>query len=363
METTQKLFNIATSSIENGINSIKVAIYTLALSFALASEAAANMLDYIPGYDAQEDIDRTSARVKVLSEGLDKAQNDLAASSQKTRDAFAGQGEAVDASKNRIGAYQKAIEGLPTDKTTKVDITNQPDATQKIETVKKGIDAVPDFKTITVGVQADGSTIEKAYGMIITTFPDGSTRIVKAQTQTETGNLADTSKKIEDAVPAVKTVEIQAKLDETKIKASADIVQKSIEWTAKLDIANVEANAKIIGAIFDSIDNTITSTGNTLSSLVGSMAGMGGKIEYGDIKRMAEEEAQIRRETFDLQKQMTEAEIEAIKARTEATSRGDAMIKIDGAGLQPHLEAFMFEVLSAIQIRANAEGQKFLVGI
>ena len=200
--------------------------------------------------------------------------------------------------------------------------------------------------------------------MIITTFPDGSTRIVKAQTQTDTGNLADTTKKIEDAVPAQKVVEIQAKIDETKIKEQSAIIQKSIEWKAKLDIANVEANAKIIDSIFDSIDNTITSTGNTLSSFVSSLAGMqGGERNYGDIKKMSEEEMQIRRETFELQKQMTEAEIEAIKSRTQAMQRGDAMIKIDGAGLQPHLEAFMFEVLSAIQIRANAEGQKFLVGI
>jgi hypothetical protein len=43
--------------------------------------------------------------------------------------------------------------------------------------------------------------------------------------------------------------------------------------------------------------------------------------------------------------------------------RGDAMIQIDGAGLQPHLEAFMFEILAAIQIRANAEGAAFLTGI
>jgi hypothetical protein len=37
--------------------------------------------------------------------------------------------------------------------------------------------------------------------------------------------------------------------------------------------------------------------------------------------------------------------------------------QINGAGLQPHLEAFMFEILAAIQIKANAEGQKFLVGV
>jgi hypothetical protein len=39
------------------------------------------------------------------------------------------------------------------------------------------------------------------------------------------------------------------------------------------------------------------------------------------------------------------------------------MISIDGTGLQPHLEAFMWEILGAIQVRANAEGSEFLLGI
>ena len=38
------------------------------------------------------------------------------------------------------------------------------------------------------------------------------------------------------------------------------------------------------------------------------------------------------------------------------------MIKVDGAGLQPHLEAFMWEVLKAIQVRVNADGLKMLLG-
>jgi len=43
--------------------------------------------------------------------------------------------------------------------------------------------------------------------------------------------------------------------------------------------------------------------------------------------------------------------------------RGDALITIDGAGLQPHLEGFMWEILEAIQIRATSEGAEFLLGI
>jgi hypothetical protein len=74
-------------------------------------------------------------------------------------------------------------------------------------------------------------------------------------------------------------------------------------------------------------------------------------------------ESHRRDEALLLQKDLTYAEIENIKARTVAMQRGDAMIQIDGAGLQPHLEAFMFEILAAIQVKANAEGQKFLMGI
>ena len=42
---------------------------------------------------------------------------------------------------------------------------------------------------------------------------------------------------------------------------------------------------------------------------------------------------------------------------------GDALIKIDGAGLQPHLEAFMWEILRTIQTRVNRDGLAMLLGV
>jgi hypothetical protein len=36
---------------------------------------------------------------------------------------------------------------------------------------------------------------------------------------------------------------------------------------------------------------------------------------------------------------------------------------VDGAGLQPHLEAIMFEILEALQVRVNAEGGDLLLGL
>jgi hypothetical protein len=51
------------------------------------------------------------------------------------------------------------------------------------------------------------------------------------------------------------------------------------------------------------------------------------------------------------------------RLKVESLERGDALITVEGSGLQPHLEAFMWEILEAIQIRANATGAEFLLGV
>jgi hypothetical protein len=52
-----------------------------------------------------------------------------------------------------------------------------------------------------------------------------------------------------------------------------------------------------------------------------------------------------------------------LNLRAEALRNGGGLITIDGAGLQPHLEAFMFEILESIQVRVNAEGYNLLLGV
>ena len=52
-----------------------------------------------------------------------------------------------------------------------------------------------------------------------------------------------------------------------------------------------------------------------------------------------------------------------MKAQTDALVNGDGLIKIDGSGLAPHLEAFMWEVLKAVQVKVNKDGLKLLLGV
>ena len=70
-----------------------------------------------------------------------------------------------------------------------------------------------------------------------------------------------------------------------------------------------------------------------------------------------------------MQKEITESQIKQmdantkmLEARAEALASGDAAITIDGSGLEPHLEAFMWEIVRAIQVRVNAEGLDMLLG-
>jgi hypothetical protein len=72
-------------------------------------------------------------------------------------------------------------------------------------------------------------------------------------------------------------------------------------------------------------------------------------------------ENQRRQEALDLQKEMTQAEIALIKARTDAMQRGDSLITVQGDGLQPHLEYIMWELFRAIQIRVNQDGLDLLL--
>lgn len=141
---------------------------------------------------------------------------------------------------------------------------------------------------------------------------------------------------------------------------------KTIEAAVKLNIAELEAQTKQVEAAFKSIDTAIDSTGNLLGDLFSAYGGLDRFSPYEQVQaitRQIEEENRRRDEAFQLQKDLTSAQIEQIREKTRALSRGDALIKIDGAGLEPHLEAFMFEILNAVQVRANAEGQEFLLGL
>ena len=138
---------------------------------------------------------------------------------------------------------------------------------------------------------------------------------------------------------------------------------KNIEFKAKLEIAEVEANAKKVVAAFESISVGIKSTGELLASLFGDLNDAESISKRFAIEDQIALENERRQKELDLQKKLTEATIREINARTARLKAGDAVVTINGDGLQPHLEAFMWEILESIQVRVNADGLDMLLGV
>jgi len=167
-----------------------------------------------------------------------------------------------------------------------------------------------------------------------------------------------TNKELIELAKNVKDAEI--KLEEI---ASNERI-KNIEAQVSLNIAQLEADTERVKAAFSSIDNTVNSTGDLLGELFG-LFGDFDKLSFSTTNKIEDQielENKRRDGALKLQKDLTEAQIANIKAQTQKIETGDALIKVDGAGLQPHLEAFMWEILRTIQVRVNQDGLKMLLG-
>lgn len=177
------------------------------------------------------------------------------------------------------------------------------------------------------------------------------------------GTIVKSNQSLDDAAEKTKKVISETenyRLELEKIQSNENI--KVIEAQVSLDIAEVEANAEKVVAIAKTISDAFGSTGDVISKLYGDR-NEASRSDQLDIERQIRKENERRDQAFKLQKKLTEAQIENIREKTKRLAKGDALIKVDGTGLQPHLEAFMFEILQEIQVRVNADGEEMLLGL
>lgn len=182
---------------------------------------------------------------------------------------------------------------------------------------------------------------------------------------TSKADIAEITKEEQKEVDIRLQVE-QAKADAAiaaaEIEGRFAVLQSMVEWRAQLDIAEVEANADKVIAIAGTIEAAFSSSAEIISTALGVLGDMQG-FDRTKVFDIIERELDLRAEQVEMQKKLTDAEIKWMEARTKALDRGDAAITINGDGLQPHLEAFMWEILGAIQTRVTEEGLDMLLGV
>ena len=194
-------------------------------------------------------------------------------------------------------------------------------------------------------------------------FDRGVAALIRTQTALNKGVKDSTDsidKQAEKAAKAEKAARDYA-LELEKLASNERI--KKIEATVTIKVADIEAQTKRVQAAFESINNTVNSTEKSLGDLFGVFKDPNLSFaQIAAVRNQIELENRRRDEALRLQSNLTEAQIEQIRAQTRAVEKGDSIIKVDGAGLQPHLEAFMWEILRTIQVRVNADGLKMLLG-
>ena len=219
---------------------------------------------------------------------------------------------------------------------------------------------VKDSKIVTeVKAKVNEKSVSDAYIIINAGLPDE--KIIPIKTNADKKSLDQSNKTLDEEIPAVKRLEIQAEIDVARIKAASEVVQTSIEWKAKLDIAQVEANAEKVKAAFESISATITSTGDVISTLFGLLESGGGF--NSQIERQIQLEEERRQKAFEQQQKLVDVQIEESRARADRFRQGGMEITFDSSSIAPHLEAILWELLSAIQLRVNEDQGAYLLGL
>ncbi|WP_319525684.1 phage tail tape measure protein [uncultured Desulfosarcina sp.] len=172
----------------------------------------------------------------------------------------------------------------------------------------------------------------------------------------DTSQVEEAKEKIEE-IPAVKRLEFETDLRIAEVKAQAETIQASLKFKAEVDVARIQADAEIMKAAFESVGESVAAIASTSSSMFSDLADFEGTMsEKWFLQDVLKEQMALEREAVETQKELTHAQAEYLKARTERMKSGEALITVDGAGLQPHLEMIMWELFAAIQIRAKEEG-------
>lgn len=178
------------------------------------------------------------------------------------------------------------------------------------------------------------------------------------------GRGVDSAKQV-----ATQVEELRKKSDEFLLKLREIDSQervKTFEIVANVQIEQLKTDSEKIIEITQSISEAFQSTGQVIGTALGALGDVGGSFaqeKLSLIEDQLERENKLREQAAEQQKELTNATIEEIQARTDALRDGGGIIKIEADGLEPELEAFMFKILERVQLRAVEQNAAFLLGL
>ena len=229
-----------------------------------------------------------------------------------------------------------------------------------ISDLEKAISALPEEQQMWVYALVDQGKMAQAKALIAQLEAEKDVPIKPAVDQ----SAKDKAVAELDRDFQVKQLETQAQLDIAQIEAQADTMAAAFEAAADIAVAELGN----IDSAFESIGGSLEGSTSGIQGLISDFNAMNQDINFsGGAWRMLVDqiafEQQRQQDLHFLQKDLTRAQIDLMRARRDALQNGDSLVTVNGDGLKPHLEAFMFEILESIQVRVSEEYQSFLLGM
>jgi TP901 family phage tail tape measure protein len=204
----------------------------------------------------------------------------------------------------------------------------------------------------------------KEFGDIVKALPAESTTAIKLAEFDKSIADITTVKKGVDSLPDKKSVDVAVKLPTKSVVDESKVIQNAIEWVAKIDIAQIESAAKMIESAFKSVDNTISETGKTITGLSGDYSKL---LQSGGdsmvLNSAIDREISMQQDATKKQGDLIDAQISLLKTKASKLEKGESLITITADGLEPELETILWKVIRKVNIRANEEAAEFLLGL
>lgn len=151
-----------------------------------------------------------------------------------------------------------------------------------------------------------------------------------------------------------------ASLHEKMLELASDERISAMEFTATIKVAQIEGQAQQMIAAFDAVASSVSST----NDLIGTLFGMDAPDwdRFGFDTREAADRANDRADALaKSQIEMNDAQIRYLDALAKSLLEGTE-VYIQADGLEPEIEAFMFQILRRIQTKVVGDRSAFLLG-
>lgn len=361
------------------VNTIQIAYEGFALLITELAYKIAEVARF--AYSAIGNDDKVK-EINIALDGLQKTSDKLTASiEQNKKEWHDGFVPAVISAEQKTNDANNSLLGMSLGLNDVKDSANR--ATGEVQDTAAELGKLADIKLDKIEVQfsSKGEAAEAA-GQIKKVGEEAQQLVPKLVTvRDENGKVVRSYTEMTNVIPGVTggLSILGSSMDKTKDKAKDAAKEsdnfrikmeeiasneriKNIEAYVSLNVADLEAQTKRVEAAFDSINTTINSTGDLLGSLFGSLDKADTYTKLQIIEQI-EAENKRRDAALELQKKLTQAEIDNINAKTRALDRGDAVIKVEGTGLEPHVKAIMWEILKEIRVTVNGTAEDYLLGL